>query len=615
MKASNEDLRRRMRELYRKAFGHPAARRPPGGAVSRRRFIQLGAAAGAGASVVGSGAAAHAAQPDWDEQSSSSHGRFNEATIAQLQAAMASGRASAVELTLFYLNRIRALDENGPRVNSVIELNPEALSMARAADSLRRKGTVLGPLHGIPIMLKDNIDTGDRMQTTAGSFALAGQPAEDDSTVAAKLRAGGAVILGKLNLSEWANFRSFYSSSGWSGRGGQCNNPYAIDRNPCGSSSGSGAAVSANLCAVSLGSETDGSIVCPSSLCGVVGIKPTVGLTSRAGVVPISHTQDTVGPHARTVADAAAVLSVIASQTFDGRDPATGDVPLGWRGLRPRPTLPTSYLPFVNPNGLAGRRIGVTRQGVDSASPDVAAIFDVALTTMSGAGAILVDLDAGGFAFPPGSGELLVLLFDFVGDLQAYFATRTGVPVAGGTLEDAIAFNEANADREMPFFGQEIFELAAALEPGADTPQPLFGGLTYNAALQIDQDATVAGIDAALSQFNVEAIATPTGTPAWTTDLIDGDHFIFATSGLAAVGGYPIINVPMGNYFGLPVGISFIGTAFSEPTLITLASGFENASRSRIVPKFFKTLPLRNVRGVPLKRRRGGRGRGKHHSM
>jgi amidase len=366
---------------------------------------------------------------------------------------------------------------------------------------------------------------------------------------------------------------------------------------------------------VSLGSETDGSIVCPSSLCGVVGIKPTVGLTSRAGVVPISHTQDTVGPHARTVADAAAVLSVIASQTFDGRDPATGDVPLGWRGLRPRPTLPTNYLPFVNPNGLAGRRIGVTRQGVDSASPDVAAIFDVALTTMSGAGAILVDLDAGGFAFPPGSGELLVLLFDFVGDLQAYFATRTGVPVAGGTLEDAIAFNEANADREMPFFGQEIFELAAALEPGADTPQPLFGGLTYNDALQIDQDATVDGIDAALSQFNVEAIATPTGTPAWTTDLIDGDHFIFATSGLAAVGGYPIINVPMGNYFGLPVGISFIGTAFSEPTLITLASGFENASRSRIVPKFFKTLPLRNVRGVPLKRRRGGRGRGKHHSM
>jgi amidase len=615
MKASNEDLRRRMRDLYRKAFGNSAAPRLRGRAVSRRTFIRLGAAAGAGASIVGSGAAAHAKHQDWDEHSRSSHGRFNEATIAELQAAMASGRVSAVELTLFYLNRIKALDESGPRVNSVIELNPDALSMAREADSLRRRGTVLGPLHGIPIMLKDNIDTGDDMQTTAGSFALAGQPAATDSTVAAKLRAGGAVILGKLNLSEWANFRSFYSSSGWSARGGQCNNPYAIDRNPCGSSSGSGAAVSANLCAVSLGSETDGSIVCPSSLCGVVGIKPTVGLTSRAGVVPISHTQDTVGPHARTVADAAAVLSVIASQTFDGRDPATGDVPLGWRGIMPRPSLPTSYLPFVNPNGLAGMRIGVTRQGVDSASPDVAAIFDAALAVMSGAGAILVDLDAGGFVFPPGDGELLVLLFDFVGDLQAYFATRTGVPVAGGTLADAIAFNEANAEREMPFFGQEIFELAAALEPGEDTPQPLFGGLTYNQALQIDQDATVNGIDAALEQFDVAAIATPTGTPAWCTDLIDGDHFIFATSSLAAVGGYPIINVPMGEYFGLPVGLSFIGTAFSEPTLISLASGFENASRARIVPKFFKTLPLRNVKGIPLKRRRGGRGRGKHHSM
>ena len=295
--------------------------------------------------------------------------------------------------------------------------------------------------------------------------------------MAAKLRAGGAVLLGKLNLSEWANFRSFDSSSGWSGRGGQCNNPYAIDRNPCGSSSGSGAAVSANLCAVSLGSETDGSIVCPSSLCGVVGIKPTVGLTSRAGVVPISHIQDTIGPHARTVADAAAVLGVIQSQTSDGRDPATGDVPLGRRGLGTRPMIPGDYTQFLNPDGLRGRRIGVTGQGVEGASPDVAAIFDTAIATMEAAGAILVDLDAEGFEFPPGAGEFLVLLFDFVGDLQAYLATRSGVPLAGGTLADAIAFNEANADREMPFFGQEIFELAAALEEGEDTPQPLFDGM------------------------------------------------------------------------------------------------------------------------------------------
>src|SRR5262245_16202148 len=288
--------------------------------------------------------------------------RHNEATIAQLQAEMASGQLTSEELTKEYIARIVALDQDGPGVNSVIELNPDALAMARRADSLRRRGQVLGPLHGIPVILKDNIDTGDRMQTTAGSFALAGAPAVRDSTVAANLRAAGAVILGKAALSEWANFRSFQSSSGWSGRGGQCNNPYALDRNPCGSSSGSGAAVSGNLCAVALATETDGSIVCPAHANGVVGIKPTVGVTSRGGVVPISHTQDTIGPHARTVADAAAVLTAIASRGFDGRDPATGGVPLGWTG-RPRPALPLDYSAFVTPTGLAGARLGVTRQG------------------------------------------------------------------------------------------------------------------------------------------------------------------------------------------------------------------------------------------------------------
>src|SRR5467141_1314910 len=276
--------------------------------------------------------------------------RFNEATVSQLQSMMQSGQLTSVELTNFYLNQILRLDQNGPGVNAVIELNPDALAAAKNADDLRAKGKVLGPLHGIPVLLKDNIDTGDQMQTSAGSFALVGRPALRDSTVAAKLRDGGAVILGKTNLSEWANFRSFFSSSGWSGRGGQCNNPYAIDRNPCGSSSGSGAAVSANLCSVALATETDGSIVCPAHMGGVVGIKPTVGVTSRAGVVPISHTQDTIGPHARTVADAAAVLTVIASQAFDGRDPATGGVPLGLRGKK-RPALPADYTQFVNPGG------------------------------------------------------------------------------------------------------------------------------------------------------------------------------------------------------------------------------------------------------------------------
>jgi len=564
-------------------------------AVGRRGFLQLGALAGAGAvwpRAVGSSASAQR-EPD------RAPGDFNEATIAQLQAAMAAGKVSAVELTRFYLRRIEALDEQGPRLNSVIELNPDALTLAAAADADRRRGRVRGPLHGIPVLLKDNIDTGDRMQTTAGSFALAGAPAVRDATVAAKLRDAGAVLLGKAALSEWANFRSTHSSSGWSGRGGQCNNPYALDRNPCGSSSGSGAAVSANLCAVALATETDGSIVCPAHANGVVGIKPTLGVTSRAGVVPISHTQDTIGPHARTVADAAAVLTAIASRSPDGRDPATGGVPLGWTG-RARPPLPADYSAFVTPNGLAGAKLGVTRQGIDDVSAFTAAVFDAALDAMRAAGATLVDLDGAGFVFPPGDGELLVLLFDFVGDLKAYFATRVGVPVAHQSLAEAIAFNRANADAEMPFFGQEIFELAAALEPGADTPQPIFGGLTYNQALEIDRKAGNDGIDAALTRFHVDAIVTPTGTPAWPTDLISGDRFEFGTSSLAAIVGYPIVTVPMGNTFGVPVGVSFIGTAFSEPTLIRVASGFEHALPARIEPQFAATLPRDHVSGIPL---------------
>src|SRR5438067_5131781 len=299
--------------------------------------------------------------------------QHNEATIAQLQAQMASGRLTSVDLTNYYLARIRALDRGAEGVNSIIELNPDALQMAQHADRLRHNGRVLGPLHGIPVLLKDNIDTGDRMQTSAGSFALVGQPAVQDSTIAENLRAGGAVILGKTNLSEWANFRSFESTSGWSGRGGQTNNPHSLDRNPCGSSAGSGAAASANFAAVSLGSETDGSIVCPGNANGVVAIKPTVGLTSRAGVVPISHTQDTVGPHGRTVYDAAAALSVIQSRSFDGRDPATGEVPLGWQGTgKTRPTnIPADYTQFVDANGLQGKRIGITRAGLNGFDPFV----------------------------------------------------------------------------------------------------------------------------------------------------------------------------------------------------------------------------------------------------
>src|SRR4051794_7234935 len=357
--------------------------------------------------------------------------QYNEATIAQLQARMASGRLTSVDLTNYYLARIRALDRGAEGVNSIIELNPDALQMAQHADRLRHNGRVLGPLHGIPVLLKDNIDTGDRMQTSAGSFALVGQPAVQDSTIAENLRAGGAVILGKTNLSEWANFRSFESTSGWSGRGGQTNNPYALDRNPCGSSAGSGAAASANFATVSLGSETDGSIVCPGNANGVVALKPTVGLVSRAGVVPISHVQDTVGPHARTVADAAIALGVIQSRTFDGRDPATGGVPLGWQGTgKTRPTdIPTDYTQFLDPNGLNGARLGLTRAGLNGFDPNVPTpqsvldAFEEAVDALTAAGAAVIHFESAGFAFSWADREIPALAVGFPEAVTSFLST------------------------------------------------------------------------------------------------------------------------------------------------------------------------------------------------
>ncbi len=538
--------------------------------------------------------------------------KFNEATVADLQAKMASGKLTSVELTQFYIDRIIALDQGEEGVNAIIELNPDALALAQNADKLRKQGTVLGPLHGIPVLLKDNIDTGDKMQTTAGSFALFGKPALQDSTVAANLRAGGAVILGKTNLSEWANFRSFESTSGWSGRGGQTNNPYSLDRNPCGSSAGSGAAASANFATVSFGSETDGSIVCPGNANGVVALKPTVGLVSRAGVVPISHTQDTVGPHARTVADAAAALSVAQSRTFDGRDPATGGVPLGWQGTgKTRPTnIPTDYTQFLDPNGLKGARLGLTRVGIGGFDPllptpqPIVDAFDKVVDALRAAGATVVNLDAAGFTFPSADGEFLILVYEFRQDVRTYFGTRVGVPVAGGNLTTAIQFNRSHAKVEMPFFNQDIFILAAALAQGPDTPQPIFGGMTYNQALQIDHDAGVNGIDKALSQFHLDAVIAPTDNPAWATDLLytDNGRFFFASSGLAAAPGYPIIQVPATMVFGTPMGVSFLGTAFSEPTLIKLASGFEAATQVRAhnLPKFFDTTPAHHIQGTDI---------------
>ncbi len=536
--------------------------------LDRRKFLGVTAAAASTPAFLSlaRAARARAAAPNPD---------LEEATIAQLQAAMTSGGLTALSLVQKYEARINVLDKS---VNAILELNPDAEAIASQLDAERRSGHVRGPLHGIPVLVKGNIDTGDRMQTNAGSLALTGQPASRDSTVAANLRKAGAVILGKTNLSEWANFRGFNSTSGWSGAGGLTNNPYVLDRNACGSSSGSGASASANLCAAGLGTETDGSIVCPANENGVVGIKPTVGLTSRAGVVPISHSQDTVGPHARTVADAASVLTAIVSRTADPRDPATATN---------RNKIPADYTAFVSANGLRGARIGIPRAGIfDFIPTDVSNVFDAAVAAMKAAGATIVDPAD----FPPasiaainsGSDEITVLLFEFKRDLNAYLATRTGVPIH--TLADAIAFNNAHADQELKWFGQELFELAEA---------DLFSASEYATALANERaEGGANGIDAVLAANNLDALIMPTDSPAWTTDLVLGDHFVFGTSSPAAIAGYPIINVPMGNIFGLPVGMSFVGTAFSEPKLITLASGFEATTKARIAPQFLTTLPV-----------------------
>jgi amidase len=527
--------------------------------------------------------------------------QLNEATITGLQHAMSSGKLTSKQLVDFYLHRIEALDRDGPGVNSVIQLNPDARSIAAHLDAERHHQGPRGPLHGIPVLLKDNIDTHDKMQTTAGSLALVGTPATVDSTVAIKLRAAGAVILGKTTLSEWANFRSFTATSGWSGRGGQCNNPYLLDYNPCGSSSGSAAAASANFTAVSLGSETDGSIVCPANHSGVVGLKPTVGLVSRAGVIPISHVQDTIGPHTRTVADAAIVLGAIQSTTSDGRDAATGGVPLGWRGIKTRPTnIPTDYTQFLNPHGLNGARLGVWEAGMAAANQNVLDAFTQATAAMQAAGATLVTID-----FPhaadinSGNAEFLILLYDFKVDLDSYLATRVGVPIHN--LDDAIAFNNAHADREMPFFAQEIFLAAQAMDTSSpDAPQPSFGGMTYNQALDADQKiGGTEGIDQVLHDFNLDAIISATEPLSWATDLVYGDRFTFGTSTPCAIVGYPIINVPSGFVLHMPLGISFMGTAFSEPKLITLASGFEHVYPQRHAPKFLDSLPVDAHESIP----------------
>ena len=546
--------------------------------VTRRDALKLGAGTlvGGAASVAalqGAPLAAFAAAPS----------DLNEATVAQLQALMAKKKLRSTELVDYYLRRIASLDQSGPTVNSVIEINPDARAIAAGLDEERRTRGARGPLHGIPVLLKDNIDTHDKMQSAAGSLGLVGAPALQDSTVAARLRAAGAVILGKTTLSEWANFRSTTATSGWSGRGGQCNNPYGINRNPCGSSSGSGAAPSANFTSVSIGTETDGSIVCPANNNGVVGIKPTVGLVSRAGVVPISHNQDTVGPHTRTVADAAAVLGALVG--VDPRDPAT-QASAG--------KFFTDYTQFLNPDGLRGARIGFTRQ-YEGSNLKTDAVFEQAVQAMANAGATMVEVQLPHFdEVNSGAAEFTVLLFDFKVDLKTYLATRTGVPLAHGDLAAAIAFNNAHAADEMPFFGQEIFELAQAVD--VNDPATI---AAYNDAVARDRFiGGTDGIDKALRDNNVLAVVAPTEPPAWSTDLIYGDHFTFGSSSNAAIAGYPLINVPMGLILGLPVGMSFMAGAFSEPTLIRLASGFEHVTQARRQPKLLATLPVTSPSGA-----------------
>jgi amidase len=512
---------------------------------------------------------AHAAAPQASPEKTEAAFELEEVTIAELQRAMEAGRLTSRSLTEAYLSRIEAMDRQGPMLRAMLDLNPDALAIADALDAERRGGRVRGPLHGIPVVIKDNIDTADGMTTTAGSRALEGSIASRDAFLVERLRAAGAVILGKTNLSEWANFRSTRSSSGWSGRGGQARNPYALDRSPCGSSSGSAVAVAANLAAVSIGTETDGSVVCPAGATGVVGIKPTVGLVSRSGIIPIAHSQDVAGPMGRTVADAAALLSAMTGE--DPRDPSTA-------GSRPEP----DYTRFLDPDALQGARIGVVRARMAGYHPGTDSLLEAAIADMRAAGAVVVDSLAVPHHGAYGGAEWTILLYEFKHGLNAYLSgLGDAAPVR--TLADVIAFNEADRARSMPYFGQEIFLLA---EAKGDLTEP-----EYLEALETARLAG-AGIDSILRLHELDALMAPTGSPAWAIDLVTGDHFLGASSAPAAVAGYPNITVPMGQVFGLPVGLSIFGGAWSEPRLIALAYAYEQATRHRTPPRFLPTAPL-----------------------
>jgi amidase len=522
--------------------------------MKRREFMGLGAIGAFG--LVLNGRANPAAVADFE---------IEEATVAMLQDGMSTGRFSSVDLVGKYTARIAEIDK---KINSIIEMNPDAMSIAAQMDTERKAGKIRGPLHGIPVVLKDNIDTADKMKTTAGSLALVDAPTpKEDAFIARKLREAGAVILAKTNLSEWANFRSGQSSSGWSGRGGQTRNPYVLDRTPCGSSSGSGAAIAANLAAIAIGTETDGSIVCPASINGIVGIKPTLGLVSRSGIIPIAHSQDTAGPMCRTVADAAAVLSAITAA--DPKDAITSQASKGSK----------DYTQFLKKEGLKGKKIGVMRQYFGT-NARLDKLMETQLQVLKDGGALVVDI-----AIPTlekfGDAEYEVLLYEFKADLGKYLEGRGG---PHKSLADLIKFNDANAAKEMPYFGQDI--MLKAEEKGDLETRAYRLALLQSKVLTQDQ-----GIDAVMDKEKLDAIVAPSNSPPWLIDLVSGDSptSYVGSSSLAAVSGYPNITVPAGYICELPIGISFFGRAFSEPVLIEIAFAYEQITKARRKPKLLAT--------------------------
>jgi len=537
--------------------------------MKRRDFVRIGLATSV-AAVAGNGSAVLPAKSG--EAAGAFSMELSEATVAQLQAAMAAGKLSAHSLAAHYLKRIAEIDKAGPRLNAIIEINPDALKIADELDRERREKGPRGPLHGIPVLIKDNIATADRMNTTAGSLALSGIRPPHDSHVAAQLRAAGALILGKTNLSEWANMRSPRSTSGWSGRGGLTLNPYALDRNCSGSSSGSAAAVAANLATLAVGSETDGSIVSPASICSLVGIKPTLGVVSRNGIIPIAHSQDTAGPMARTVTDAAILLNALAG--IDERDAITkesaGKVP--------------DYLKYLDKDGLKGARIGVARNFFGN-NDEVDAVIERALLVLKAQGAILIDPLEVPNTTKYTDSEMDVLLYEFKADLQSYLAEfAPGSAIA--TMADVIAFNAKNHDRELQFFGQEFLQKAET-KGGLDSKEYL------DALANNHRYARAEGIDQVMKEHQLDALVAPTGGPAWLTDFINGDHSGNGFSTPAAVAGYPHITVPAGMLRGLPIGLSFVGGAYAEPTLIRLAYAYEQATHLRQVPSYPRSVNLK----------------------